>query len=442
MARNTDKQLRNQVIYSIFVRNYSEEGTFEEVRKDLPRIKALGVDIIWLMPIQPSGKKNRKGTLGSPYAISDYRAINPEFGTMEDFIRLTEEIHDLGMRCMIDVVYNHTSPDSVLSVEHPEWFYHKPDGSFGNRVGDWWDVIDLDYTNRDLWDYQIETLVMWAKYVDGFRCDVAPMVPVDFWKEAREAVEQVRPGAIWLAESVQPIFIKMNREIGIDCASDSEIYRAFDMCYDYDVYDTFFDYFAGECSLSDYAKAVQNQEYIYPDNYVKARFLENHDRQRAASYITSEIALRNWTAFIYFQKGATLLYAGQERGCEHTPSLFDKDTVPFMSERFSGLDLSDYMAHLYEIKKNPIFTDSSYEIMALPKERIVAIHTKNCDLVHLQDKKERMVGVFSVTGEAGPINVRETSIPDGTYVDLISGKEISVEYGMLMTDGEPMIFMA
>ena len=178
MAICTPKGYRNQVMYSIYVRNYSEEGTFEGVRRDLPRICSLGVDIIWLMPIHPCGKKNRKGTLGSPYAISDYRAVNPEFGTMEDFKRLVDDIHANGMKCIIDVVYNHTSPDSVLSREHPEWFYHKPDGSFGNRIGDWSDVIDLDYRNHALWDYQIETLKQWASLVDGFRCDVAPLVPL------------------------------------------------------------------------------------------------------------------------------------------------------------------------------------------------------------------------------------------------------------------------
>ncbi len=184
MANDTKIDLRKQMIYSIFVRNYSPEGNFEGVRKDLDRIKDLGTDIIWLLPIQPSGKekRKRKGILGSPYAISDYRAINPEYGTMEDFKRLCDDVHAKGMKIIIDCVYNHTSPDSVQAKEHPDWFYHKKDGSFGNKVGDWSDVIDLDYSHKDLWKYQAETLVMWAKYVDGFRCDVAPMVPVDFWK--------------------------------------------------------------------------------------------------------------------------------------------------------------------------------------------------------------------------------------------------------------------
>jgi glycosidase len=176
MANPYAGKLRNQVIYSVYVRQYSKEGTFEQVRRDLLRIHDLGVDVIWFLPIHPIGIKERKGTLGSPYAIRDYRAVNPEFGTMADFRTLVDDIHHLGMQCMIDVVYNHTSPDSVLMAEHPEWFYRKPDGSFGNKVGEWLDVIDLDYAHPALWEYQIETLRQWAEIVDGFRCDVAPLL--------------------------------------------------------------------------------------------------------------------------------------------------------------------------------------------------------------------------------------------------------------------------
>lgn len=128
MARNTDVSLRKQTMYSVYVRNHSEEGTFKAVTRDLDRIKDLGTDIVWFMPIHPIGEKNRKGILGSPYAISDYRKVNPEYGTLEDFKELIGETHKKGMKLMIDVVYNHTSHESVLWQEHPEWFYKKPNG--------------------------------------------------------------------------------------------------------------------------------------------------------------------------------------------------------------------------------------------------------------------------------------------------------------------------
>ena len=191
MAAATDIALRQQVMYSVFVRNYSKAGNFEGVRRDLRRIRDLGVDIIWLMPIHPIGEKCRKGRMGSPYAIKDFRAVNPDFGTEEDLKRLVGDAHGLGMKVIIDVVYNHTSPDSVLAVSHPEWFYHKPDGSLGNRIGEWYDVVDLDYRKQELWDYQIDTLKKWAGIVDGFRCDVASLIPLEFWLRARRKVAEV-----------------------------------------------------------------------------------------------------------------------------------------------------------------------------------------------------------------------------------------------------------
>lgn len=443
MAVETSKKLRNQVIYSIFVRNYSEEGTFEKVREDLDRIKNLGVDILWLMPIQPSGKKNRKGSLGSPYAISDYRAINPEFGTMEDFQRLVEDIHAKGMRVIIDVVYNHTSPDSVLSMEHPEWFYHKPDGSFGNRIGDWWDVIDLDYRNPGLWDYQIETLKMWADYVDGFRCDVSPMVPLDFWKRARAEVAESHPGRTftWLAESVEPGMIQANRNRGIETSSDSESYQAFDLCYDYDIYPEFIDAITGNDTLQHYAEAINRQEAIYPGNYGKARFLENHDRARGAFLVPDERLLRNWTAFTYFQKGCVLLYNGQEKGEVHTPSLFDKDTIKWRNPNRPGLDLTELMQRLYQIKQEEVFTDSTYHVREAREGVMTAKHLENKSDFE-PGARRCAYGVFCLGNEAHnpcSVDVRADQIADGIYKNEIDGREIEVRDGMIALYGEPVV---
>ena len=136
------------VIYELNVRQLTPEGTFAAAEKHLPRLRELGIDAVWLMPIHPIGVKGKKGSLGCPYANRDYRTVNPAYGTMDDFKALVDEIHKRGMKCMIDVVYNHTSPDSTLYAEHPEFFYHGPDGKPGNKMGDWADVIDLDYRNR------------------------------------------------------------------------------------------------------------------------------------------------------------------------------------------------------------------------------------------------------------------------------------------------------
>ena len=426
MAFDTSKSLRNQVMYSVFVRNYSEEGTFEGVRKDLQRIKDLGVDVIWFMPIHPLGEKARKGVLGSPYAIKDYRAVNHEFGTIEDFKALVEDIHAMGMKCIIDVVYNHTSPDSKLSENHPEWFYHKTDGSFGNRVGDWTDIIDLDYAQRDLWDYQIETLKMWAEIVDGFRCDVASLVPLEFWLKAREEVAKVRENCLWLSESIEHGFIRYIRSQGMTALSDSEIFRAFDVAYDYDTAGEFVDALLKKCSLSDYAKVLNLQETIYPDNYVKLRFLENHDRPRAHQLISDEESLIAWTAFLYFQKGMTLIYNGQETGETHLPSLFDKDTIKWQG----GVGLTPLMRKLYEIKQDKAFADSDYSVSS-PCDGVLCAMHKTADT--------KFFGAFPVGAQSALVNVE---LPDGTYENLITGESAEVKFGMLSLKRKPVIIKA
>lgn len=423
MAIDTSKALRNQVMYSIFVRQYSQEGSFAKVEQDLDRIRSLGVDVIWLMPIHPIGQKHRKGTLGSPYAIQDYRKVNPELGTLEDFQRLVDSVHRHGMKCIIDVVYNHTSPDSWLAQNHPEWFYHKADGSFGNRIGEWSDIIDLDYGQTGLWDYQIDTLKYWAGMVDGFRCDVAPLVPLKFWLKAREAVEAVHPGCLWLSESVEPAFTLDNRERGMTSLSDSEILQAFDLSYEYDVYHDWTRCLRGECSLKEYAEKINQQEYVYPENYVKLRFLENHDRPRAAFVIPDEKARKNWTAFLYFQKGMVLLYNGQELSGDFRPSLFDRDPIDW----HTGRDLSDELRALYQMKRHPLMREGRYSVSDAGHGILKACYQKQA---------RKLLGFFSTEGKSGLVRCE---MPEGVYRNLTGGSPVRVETGMLSCKGEPIV---
>ena len=422
MAHDTDIRLRNRMVYSVFVRNYSPEGTFEKVQEDLPRIRGLGADIIWLMPIHPIGLERRKSSLGSPYAISDYRTVNPEYGTLDDFKALVDAIHSEGMKCIIDVVYNHTSPDSWLREHHPEWFYRRPDGSFGNHVGEWTDIIDLDYSRRELWDYQIETLKMWAELVDGFRCDVAPLVPLDFWKEARRQVEAVRPGCLWLAESVEPEFVRAIRAMGLTAASDGEIFQAFDMAYDYDIYGKYLDACTGRGTLETFVKALDGQEGIYPNNYVKLRTMENHDRLRAAALIPDPAALRSWTAFAFFAKGIPMVYNGQENACLRRPGLFERDTIPWGQ----GQDLSPLIRRLCDIRRDDLFAFGSFSAKVVGKTVIA----------QLARGQERMAGFFCTDGRWTAV---PCDLPEGDHEDLLTGGTVRVDEGLLPLTGEPVI---
>lgn len=413
-------------MYSIYVRNHTVEGTFEAIIPDLPRIKALGVDIIWLMPIHPIGEEKRKGQAGSPYAIRDYRAVNPEYGDEASFKKLVDAIHQTGMKCIIDVVYNHTSPDSVLVKEHPEWFYRRPDGQMGNKVGDWYDIVDLDYQHQDLWDYQIETLKMWAKIVDGFRCDVASLLPIDFWLRARQEVAEVNPDTLWLAESVHPHFLREHRDNKNIGLSDNEVFEAFDITYDYDVEDFYSAYLNDEISLKAYLGILMFQDGIYATNYVKLRFLENHDHPRFRSRVSDPQAVRNWVGFLYFQKGTTLLYGGQEKGIAHLPDLFNVDPINWEK---TDMDLAPLMKKLYDIKGDLAFRQGAYHLYAHEGQDVmIGSYKEDGKTIH---------GIFNLDGRHHNV---EVDIPDGRYQNQLDQEFYVIEHGYLQTRGEPIIF--
>ena len=424
MAKNTDPSLQTQVIYSVYVRCHTEEGSFRALMADLDRIRALGADMIWLMPIHPIGVQGKKGSIGCPYANRDYRSVNPAYGTMEDFLALVDAIRARGMRVLIDVVYNHTSPDSVLYAEHPEFFYRRPDGRPGNRVGEWTDVIDLDYSVPALWDYQIESLRFWAGLVDGFRCDVASLLPPDFWRRARAAVAEVNPDCVWLAETVHTGFGNQCRREGLAAARDVELFDAFDLEYEYDIRETFDAWMAGRLPLSAWTDALNFQEAVYPDNYNKLRFLENHDQPRIASLVHDEKALDALTAMLFFLKGTTLLYAGQEFSDTHRPSLFEREPI----DR-SGRDISALLRRLAEIKKTALAPDDWFLATADDAQRIA--------LLQRGGARGRTVGVFPLGGEGGEVSLEA---PDGDYEDLLCGGAVSVKNGRISCPDRAIIF--
>lgn len=412
MAANTPKSYRTLVIYSVYVRNHGPNGKFSDVEADLERIQSMGVDVVWLMPIHPIGKVARKGTLGSPYSISDYRAVNPEYGSEEDFLRLVEKAHALGMKVMIDVVYNHTAHDSNLIAEHPDWYHQGEDGKPITTEPAWADIIDLNYPNPEMEEYLIETLVLWAKKgVDGFRCDVASIVPLDFWLRARQRVEEAKPGVIWLAESVHTSFVGKRREVGLSGHSDAETFQAFDLEYDYDIWAIWQAAVTGQTPVSRYLEMVRLQNSIYPREWIKMRCVENHDQARIMALAKTRESALAWTAFAFFNKGAALIYGGQETGAVHTPSLFIDDKVDWDSH-----ELQPYLTTLARLKKDPAVANGTF-IIATPEPAIVAAW---------ESDQGCLLGVFNVTGTQGEV---EVPLPDGTYPDVLSGAQVHVTGG-------------
>ncbi len=307
MALDSVKNLEDLVVYEVFARAY---GGFKNVENDLERIKSLGVNTIWFMPVHPSGELNRKGRLGSPYAIRDYRSLDENLGSDEDFKRLISKIHQLGMKALMDVVFNHMAADSVLLKAHPDWFLRDENGPT-RKVPDWTDVVDFDFSNYDLVRYLIDTLKFWVQEydVDGFRCDVAGLVPITFWNRARAELRELKE-LLWISESKEP-----------------EMYQAFDLTYDYDSYDILRSHFEGKASLIDYVNHFEYQKRVFDGN-VKLRFLENHDQERIAHYVLKD-KLRAWTVFLFVQKGAILIYNGQEFALEEKPDIFNEYQLDF-----------------------------------------------------------------------------------------------------------------
>jgi glycosidase len=330
--------MRSSAIYQIFPRNYTEAGTLEAAGERLDDVAELGFDYVYLTPVHPIGLERRKGSLGSPYAIADYRRVDPLLGGEDALAGFIKKAHGLGLGVIMDIVYNHTSPDALLVREHPEWYHKGPSGKPGPRVADWSDVADLDYSQKALWDYQIETLETWARFgADGFRCDVASLVPVEFWVEARKALARARaeawrgPGEprplLWIAESVHKEFVTECRRRGIPAASDPELHAAFDLSYDYDGREELEGAWRGELSLACYLRHLAVQEALYPERAVKLRFLENHDQGRAAARFGRGARLRNWTLFAMLLPGAFMAYMGEELAMERRIGLFDKETM-------------------------------------------------------------------------------------------------------------------
>jgi glycosidase len=426
MSIITKKELRQLMLYQVYVRNHTKDGTFKALVKDLNRIKELGTDVLYLIPIHEIGQKQKKGELGCPYSIKDFRSINPEYGTLEDFVSLIESTHEVGMKMMIDVVYNHTSHDSVLIEKHPEYFYKNKQGEFSNRVGDWWDITDLDYTkDKGLWEELISTLEFWAKLgVDGFRWDVASLLPLGFLEMAHERLLEINPDIIFLSESVHGGFVSFLRNQGFDCLSESEIYQVFDMSYDYDLHPYFEGYLKGENTFKRFLEELKRQEEVYPENYIKMRNLENHDFGRFAPMVDNNLdKIYNWTALAFFSKGSTMIYAGQEFLDNNKPSLFDKDLV-----NWDGTDISPFITKVAHLVKEDIFSHGNHFIRITDRDLYVGSY---------QYKGEEIVGIFNVGLEEGQFHI---DIEDGIYENILDNTTFTIKKGMMDLTKNPIIF--
>jgi len=310
-ARPLPDWLRSGTIYEIFPRDFSVAGNLNGVTARLDDLHDLGVNILWLMPIHPIGKKFRKGELGSPYSIKDYYAIDPNYGTLDDFKKLVAGAHQRGMKVIMDLVANHTAWDSVM-MKHPEFYKHDARGKMIPPVPEWTDVAAINYANPALREYMITMLKYWVQTgdVDGFRCDVAYDVPTDFWEQARARLKQIKPDIIMLAEASKPELLT----------------NAFDLDYSWPLLATLNNVLIHGAPASDLQSTWQENRRQFPKGALHLRISDDHDEARAVARYGIHGALAA-SVLMFTLDGVPLLYNGMEVGDateSGDPALFDK----------------------------------------------------------------------------------------------------------------------
>ncbi len=328
----TPKWAHDAVIYEVNLRQFTPSGTLNEFTPQLERLKDLGVKILWFMPIQPIGVKNRKGSLGSYYAVRDYMALNPEYGSMEDWIKMVNKAHQLGMKVIIDWVANHTAFDHHWTVSHPEFYNKDEKGNIIPPVADWHDVADLNFENKELRASMIEAMKFWlrATDIDGFRCDVAEMVPTDFWQDCSRELHSTKRDIFMLAEGEK-----------------AELHnKAFDMTYAWGVLHLMNDIAAGKKTVKALDEYLKEQEK-YPKTALRMYFTSNHDENtwNGSNWEKMGEKSKAFAALTYAFNGMPLIYSGQEADMRKRLKFFDKDTIDF-----SKLPLVDFYQRLNKLK--------------------------------------------------------------------------------------------
>jgi alpha-amylase len=337
MAFKTVDWAHSTNIYEVNIRQYTGEGDFNSFAKELPRLRDMGVQTIWFMPITPISKQNRKGELGSYYACSDYRAINPEFGTLDDFKNLVKQAHALGFKVIVDWVANHTGWDHVWTLSNPEFFEKNEQGGFRPPFPEWEDTIHLNYKNKELRREMIESLKFWLKEcdLDGFRCDMAHLVPIDFWKEARTELDAIKP-LFWLAET-----------------EDANYHEVFDASYAWEFLHTMEKYWKHEADINRLDAVLHKYDSTFPKTALRAFFTSNHDENShsGSEYERMGDAAKPFAVLCATWNAIPLIYSGQEMPMINKRlHFFDKDVIPWTGKN----TLHDFYKTLLALRaKNP-----------------------------------------------------------------------------------------
>ena len=378
-------------IYEVNVRQYTKEGTFNAFEKHIPRLKELGVNILWFMPVQPIGEEGRKGTLGSYYSIKDYTQTNPEFGTLDDFKQVVDAAHNAGMKVVLDWVANHTSHDAIWTTEHKDWYVTD---SLGNVVSpyDWTDVAQLNYNNTDMRKAMQEAMIFWLKetHIDGFRCDMAELVPVDFWESTVNKLKKVKPDVFMLAEAEAP-------ELNVN---------AFDVYYAWEMHHTMNNIAQGKANVDALRETLKKMSR-FPDYAIPMYFTSNHDENswNGSEFERMGDAARTFAVLTYMLPGIPLIYSGQEVGFNHRLAFFEKDSINWNDpDHFTA-----FYQSLIQLRKankalfSPELGGKLEEITTSKPDEIFAIQRKV--------ENNRLIAVFNLSPNTVDFTVENNDLP-------------------------------
>ena len=404
-AVGTPGWIRDRVVYEVNVRQYSKAGTFAAVEADLPRIKELGVGAVWFMPIHPIGVANRKGRLGSYYSVSDYRAVNPEFGTHGDFVRLVHAAHAAGLKVIMDWVPNHTSWDHVWTREHPDFYAKDGSGNFMPPYGtDWTDVIQLDYTNRALWDAMIGDMAFWIREadVDGFRCDYSKGVPTEFWNEAARRLRAIRPDLFLLAEA----------EVS------QEQLAAFNASYSFGMMHVFNDVAAGKAEASKISDELTRDSVLFPQGSAFLRYTTNHDENSWQGTVFERLGggVEPFAVLTFALDGIPLIYNGQEAGLDKRLKFFDSDPITWKAS-----PLAAFYRTLCQLKsQHPALRTGA------PMRRIETTDDEAVYAVLRTSPAGDVVAICNLTGTDVTADAIDSALK-GRWEDVFTGEKVALD---------------
>lgn len=397
---------KNATIYEVNVRQYTPEGTFKAFESHLPRLKEMGVDILWLMPINPIGVKNRKGNLGSYYCVKDYYAVNPEFGTMDDLKGIVKKIHSMGMYVIIDWVANHSAWDNSLVEQHPEYYSRSIDGNFQPTPWyDWEDIIDFDYDQPGIRKYMTEAMKYWVREadIDGYRCDVAGFIPVDFWDNVRAELDQIKP-VFMLAEWESRDLHK----------------NAFDMTYSWSLWDKMREVTTGGKSISGLVEYMAHHVNTFPADGYRMTFTDNHDKNswEGDQYSNFGEGLEAAMVMASVVSGMPLVYSGQEAGLDRSLAFFDRDPISWKAHRNAEIYQKLFtLKHQNQALWNGMYGGEMVRVYNDKPDQVISfIREKNGD---------KVIAVINFSGKPVLVKLDLKHYP-GDYTELFSGKKVKL----------------